>query len=167
LRVALLAPPGERSPQALADRLAEDGHDPRVIAGSPSALLRPLEARLAQRRCEEGLSRVPIGYLALVRGDDELAHAFSLADALAAARWAARTGRPAVYSHAGVPHHAALTARRFRLRYMERVCRVCTVVAESPAAAEAFKRWLGVDACVIEPGATGEHLELYERLLRG
>jgi hypothetical protein len=139
-----------------------------VVGGRDGAgLLGPVERRLASRRCEEHLSRVPFSYLALVRGDDDVAHAFSLADAVAAARWAERTGRPAVYSHAGVPDHATLTARRFRLRYTDRVGRACTVVADSEAAAEGFDRWLGVKARVIDPGDAGAHLRLYRELLTG
>jgi glycosyltransferase involved in cell wall biosynthesis len=73
-------------------------------------------------------------------------------DALAAARWAERTGRPAVFCYLGIPHPAGLANRRGRLAIMERVARgMAAVVALSEVARRGFERWLGVDARVIHP----------------
>jgi glycosyltransferase involved in cell wall biosynthesis len=90
--------------------------------------------------------------MALRRGDDDIAHAVHTTDALAAARWADRTGRPAVFSYMGIPDHSGLMARRKRLEMTVEATRRCdATVALSTAARDAFQRWLGVESRIIPP----------------
>jgi glycosyltransferase involved in cell wall biosynthesis len=75
------------------------------------------------------------------------------ADALAAARWRERTGKPALLSYMGIPNRWGLRERRKRLEVLLGALRGCdAVVALSRHAAEAFRYWLGYEARVIPPG---------------
>jgi glycosyltransferase involved in cell wall biosynthesis len=173
VRVALLSPcfwpevrrGGERFVRELADELIARGHRPRLITthrGAPSRtvedglpilrLPRPPAGRLGRRRFEDYPTHGPLSYMALSRGDDDVANAIHTTDALAAARWSERTGRPAVFSYMGIPDHSGLMARRKRLEMTVAATRRCSAtVALSAAARDAFHRWLGVDTEVIPP----------------
>ena len=174
LRVALLNPcfwpevrrGSERFARELADGLIARGHRPRLVTshpGLPSRAVedglpitrhwRPPEGRLRRRQYEWYLTHVPFSYLSLRLGRDEVAQALFVTDAQAAARWSRRTGRPSVFSYMGIPDHAGLVELRLRPELTVRAVRGCTAVtALSATAAEAFWRWLGVEARVIHPG---------------
>jgi phosphatidylinositol alpha-mannosyltransferase len=155
----------ERMVRELADAVIERGHEPRLITSHPGRptrtvedglpivrLPRPPAGRLARRRFEDYPTHGSLSYLALRSGDDEIANAVHTTDALAAARWSERTGRPAVFSYMGIPDHAGLMARRKRLEMTVEATRRCAAtVAFSATARDAFHRWLGVDAEVIPP----------------
>ncbi len=114
---------------------------------------RPPQGRLKRRHHEDYLTHVPLSYLSLVRGSDDVAHAFFPTDALAAAHWSARTGRPSVFTYVGIPDRTWLVRRRRRLDIMLRAARGSSaVIALSQAAAEASRRWLGIQAEVVRPG---------------
>jgi glycosyltransferase involved in cell wall biosynthesis len=173
VKVALLSPcfwpevrrGGERFVRELADGLIARGHEPRLITSHPGRLTRTVEdglpilrlprppaGRLARRRFEDYPTHAPLSYLALRRGDDAIAHAVHTFDALAAARWGERTGRPSVFSYMGIPDHSGLMARRKRLEATVAATKRCSAtVALSAAARDAFHRWLGVAAEVIPP----------------
>ncbi len=173
MRVALLSPcfwpevrrGGERFVRELADGLIARGHDPRLITSHPGGLSsttedglpilrlpRPPAGRLARRRFEDYPTHAPLSYLALRRGDDDVAQAVHTWDAIAAARWGESIGRPTVFSYMGIPDHSGLMARRKRLEATLAATRRCSAtVALSAAARDAFHRWLGVDAEVIPP----------------
>jgi glycosyltransferase involved in cell wall biosynthesis len=174
MRIAMLTPRfwpevrrgTERMVHEVSTGLMADGHRPVVVTSAPGRRVRlgveegvpvvrvprPDEDRLRRRRLEENLSHVPFSYAALRTGGFDLAHAWFTTDALAAARWARATGRPAVQSYMGVPDHLGLTHRRLRLDLTLRALRGCDVtVALSRHAADAFRRWLGYDAPVIPP----------------
>lgn len=174
LRVALLTPcywpevrrGAERITRELADGLIERGHRPRLITshrGRPGTavedglpvtrVFRPPDGRLRRRRFEDHMTHVPLSYRELRRGDDDVALAVYPTDALAAARWTAATGRPSVLAYMGIPDHPGLCSRRLRLEITLRATGGCSAVtALSRTAAEAFSRWLGVEARVISPG---------------
>lgn len=174
LRIALLSPcfwpevrrGGERIARELADGLIERGHRPRLITSHPGRPMRsvedglpivrnwrPPDGRLRRRRFEDYLTHVPFSYLSLMRGDDDIAQALYPTDALAAARFTERTGRPSILSYLGVPDHPGLTSRRLRLDVTLRAVAGCSAVtALSRTAADAFRRWLGVEARTIYPG---------------
>lgn len=173
MNVAILGPAdwpetrrgGERYARELGAGLLARGHSPRLItahSGRPVRLVdgglpivrhwRPPDGRLRRRQFEDYLTHVPFSYMSLRRGDDDVAVALYPTDALAAARWAERSGRPAVFCYLGIPHPAGLANRRGRLAIMERVARgMAAVVALSEVARQGFERWLGVDARVIYP----------------
>jgi glycosyltransferase involved in cell wall biosynthesis len=174
LSVALLNPTywpevrrgSERFARDLAGGLLERGHRPVLITSHrhrPSRTVedglevrrvwRPPDGRLRRRLFEEHLTHVPLSFLELVRVDPDVAQALYPTDGVAAARWSERTGRPAILSYMGIPHRLGLANRRGRLELTIRAVRGArAVVALSRAAAEGFRRWLGVEARVIPPG---------------
>jgi rhamnosyl/mannosyltransferase len=174
MRVALLNPcfwpevrrGSERFLRELADGLLERGHRPRLITSHPGRgttavedglpivrVRRPPQGRLQLWGYEDYLTHVPLSYLALARGDDDVAHALYPTDALAGARWSRRTGRPSILSYMGVPSREWLQERRWRLGVTRRAVQRCdAVVALSETAARGFRQVLGVKARVIAPG---------------
>src|SRR5205085_3872258 len=113
---------GERTVWDVADGLRRAGHVPTIITshrGGPSRRVedgveivrmpRPPEGWLRRRGVIEYSTHGPLSRLALSRGEYDLAHSFCSIDALAANRWARRTGRPSVFSHLGVPDRPGLT----------------------------------------------------------
>ncbi|HVS27975.1 MAG TPA: glycosyltransferase family 4 protein [Solirubrobacteraceae bacterium] len=156
----------ERFVHQLAAGLAERGASPRLITshrGWPSRGVedgldvtrnwRPPDGRLRRRCFEDYLTHVPLSYLSLLRGEDHVAHAVYPTDALAAARWSARTGGPSLLSYMGIPDRRWLARRRLRADLTLRaVAGTGAVVALSEAAVEGFWRWLGVEARLIHPG---------------
>ena len=174
LRVALLSPcywpevrrGGERFVRELADGLLERGQRPALITshrGLPGRavedglpvlrLPRPPQGPLLRLGYEPYLTHVPLSYAALSRGSYDLAHAVYPTDALAAARWKRRSGRPAVLSYLGIPDPPGLSEYRGRRETVTRAIRGCdAVIALSRHAATAFSRSLGYEARVIPPG---------------
>jgi glycosyltransferase involved in cell wall biosynthesis len=156
----------ERMIRELADGLIERGHHPRLITSHPGRPARstedglpivrhwrPPRSRLERRQFEQYLTHVPFSYLSLRTGADDLAHALYPTDALAAGRWTRRTGRPSILGYMGIPDHPGVTSRRLRTRITFEAASGCTAVtALSKTAAEAFWRWLGIEARVIHPG---------------
>lgn len=151
--------------------LVQLGHEPRVICGHRGLPMRgeesgvPVlrvprapEARLQRRQLENYLTHVPGSYAALRLGTYDIAHAWFVTDALAAARWRRRTGRPVIHSFLGIPDHSGLTERRRRLEITLRAVAGANVtVALSRYAASEFRRWLGVDTPIIQPPVDVEH----------
>jgi glycosyltransferase involved in cell wall biosynthesis len=174
LAVALLTPcfwpevrrGSERFVRELADGLLTRGHRPRVITSHPGRPRQTVEGGLAitrnwrpptapfeRRRLEHYLTHAPLSYASLRGGRDDIAQAVFVTDALAAARWTRRTGRPSIYSYMGIPDEPGLRDPRLRMTLTRRAVDGCTAVtALSHAAAEAFWRTLGVEARVISPG---------------
>jgi len=174
VRIALLSPTfwpevrrgTERFVRELADALIASGHTPTLItshSGPPSRTdedglkvirnWRPPDERLRRRMFEEHLTHVPFSYLSLTQGEFDVAHAFYPTDALAAARWGRRRGRPSVLSYMGIPHRRSLANRRRRAEVTVRAFERCdAVVALSEAAASACERWIGERPLVIAPG---------------
>jgi glycosyltransferase involved in cell wall biosynthesis len=156
----------ERLIRELANGLVASGHEPTLITSHPGAPSRsdedglqvirhwrPPDARLTRRLYPDYLTHVPFSYASLRAGSYDIAGAFYPTDALAAVRWAERSGRPAVFSYGGLPDRAVLADRRHKLRILERAVRgSAAVVTSSRTAAEAMRRWMGVDARPIYPG---------------
>jgi glycosyltransferase involved in cell wall biosynthesis len=174
VRVALLSPcfwpevrrGTERFARELSDGLLARGQSPTLITSHPGRftrrveaglpvirLPRPPEGRLLRRGYEPHLTHVPLTYAALRLGSYDLAHALYPPDALAAARWRRRTGRPAILSYMGIPDRVGLREYRRRLDTMLRAIEgTDAVVVLSRYAAEASRRWLGYEPLVIPPG---------------
>lgn len=174
MRVALLVPcywpevrrGSERFVRDLADGLIARGQRPRLITSHPGAredavegglpvarLRRPPQRALVRRAYEDYLTHVPLSYVELERGRDEVAHALYPTDGLAAAWWARRRRRPAVLSYMGIPSLEWLHRRHLRLRVTRRaIAGADAIVALSETAAAAFRSVFGIDARVIHPG---------------
>lgn len=175
IRVALLSPcywpevrrGTERFVHELATGLIARGHRPSLITSHPGPpvrsvedgipilrLPRPPEGRMRRRMFEDYYTHGPGAYAALRIGPQpDIAHAVYHVDAVAAARWARRTGRPSLLSFMGVPHMADLRLRRRRLESLQAAIDGCdAVVALSRAAQEGFRYWLGYEARRIPPG---------------
>jgi glycosyltransferase involved in cell wall biosynthesis len=156
----------ERIVHDLAADLAARGHRPRVITGHPGPSAasnedgfevvrnrRPPDSLLRLRRFHDHLAHVPLSFLSLRSGDDDIAHAFYATDALAAVGWAEHTGRPAVFSYMGLPSRATATWQRGRMKILERVTRdASAVIGLSRAACDALWRWWGIEARLVYPG---------------
>lgn len=156
----------ERFVHDLAEGLMADGHAPRIVTshrGKPEhghedgipvvRVPRLPDSRLDRRRFEGHLTHLPFSYVALQRGDADIANAFTVGDGAVAARWSEKTGKPAVLSYMGVPDHPGLVDRRRRLQLTERAVHGCqATVALSRYAADEFMRWLGIEARLIYPG---------------
>jgi glycosyltransferase involved in cell wall biosynthesis len=154
----------ERFARELANGLIAAGHHPRLVTSHPGRTTRAVEdglaitrhwrppsARLRRRMYEPWLTHLPLSYLDVRNGDDDVLHALYPTDGAVAA--AAKGDRPAVLSYMGLPHRTALANRRWRVRLTLDAVRGCdAVVALSQTAAEHFERWLGVHARVIAPG---------------
>jgi phosphatidylinositol alpha-mannosyltransferase len=173
LRIALLNPVfwpevrrgSERLIDGLARGLTSRGNDVRLITSHPGRVTasdaegfvvirnrRLPEAPAQLAGLHEHTGHVPASYLTLRRGDDDVAHAFYMTDALAAVRWSRRTGRPAIYSPMGVPIPQMLHGSRLRRTMWRRATAgSAAVVALSEAAARPM-RSLGVEPRVIPPG---------------
>lgn len=164
----------ERFVHDLAEGLLADGHDPRVVTshrGRPQTGLedglpiirvpRPPSEPLDKRKFEGHLTHIPLSYLALRRRDPDAAVAFTVGEAVAAARWGRKRTRPAVLAYMGVPDHAGLVGLRRRLQLTVKACADCdAVTALSRYAADNFRRWLGVDARLIYPGVVLDRFAL-------
>jgi glycosyltransferase involved in cell wall biosynthesis len=157
----------------LANGLIARGHRPRLITAHPGPRSETIEDGLPitrNRRPPDGwlplpghedfLTQVPFSYRGLMRGDDDLAHAVFATEALAAVRWARRRGRPAVYTHLGIPDDSDLDERRWRRWLVERAVRGCSAFTVlSQAAARAARESLGVEPRVIFPGVDLESFQ--------
>lgn len=183
LRVDLLTPcfwpevrrGTERFTRELADGLLASGHRPRLITGHPAPrpsratedglpivrVPRVAGARLDRRRFEENLTHLPFAYAVLRAGGAHVAHAMAPADAAMAARWSRRSGRPAIFSHMGVPDHSDLMLRRKRLDIVLAAVRGCAAtVVLSRYARDMAHRWLGIEPRVIAPGVNLDRFPL-------
>lgn len=156
----------ERILHDLAVDLVALGHTPRLITshrGLPRTSVedgfaitrhwRPPRTPLRLRKIDQNLTHLPFSYLDLLRGRDDVAHAFFPTDAVASARWARRTGRPSVFSYMGIPQRNVISTPRLRLRILEEATRGNTAVTVlSKASQEAMWKWLGVRAHLVYPG---------------
>jgi phosphatidylinositol alpha-mannosyltransferase len=165
----------ERFVHDLAEGLLADGNEPRIVTSHPGRrsqngsedglpivrVPRLPDDRLNRRRFESHLTHIPFSYLALHRRGPDAAVAFTVGEAVAAARWGRRRDRPALLAYMGVPDHAGLVDRRRRLQLTERAVRDCdAITALSQHAADAFQKWLGVEARLIYPGVVLDRFAL-------
>ena len=133
-------------------------------------LVEPLEvpdAPLRLRKIGDAPGRMPGTLAGLLRGDFEVAHAFTAQDAVVALAWSRFTGRPVVYTQREPLTRANVADRRLRLAMLRlAVNRSAAVVAPDGATADSLRRWMAVEPRVISPDAAADHLELYAELYR-
>jgi glycosyltransferase involved in cell wall biosynthesis len=170
----------ERLVHDLATELARRGGTPAIVTSHPGRTersveegvdvirrWRPPDAPLRLRRFQPNLTHIPFTYRELVRGDFDLAHAFFPTDALAATRWRAATGRPAVFTITGVMGRENVANLRLRKRLLENALAGSdAVVTISRAARDAIWRWLAIEPRVIYPGVDLDHFRPGDRAER-
>ena len=165
LRVALLlhrgAPAAAEADVAdVAAGLLEEGLSATIVRAP-----RLPEAPLRFRGFTGPLTHVPLAAGALWRGRYDLAHAFTVPDAAAALLWRRASGRPVVFGCREVLDRSSVADRRLRLRLLTAAVEGAdAVVAASPEAQEALRRWMAVDVPLIEPRGGSAHARLYRRL---
>lgn len=159
--------------------LRDLGHRPTILASHRARtrvsqedgirvvrLARLPEAPLRLRGFTGPLTHMPLTLRALVRGDYDIAHAFSAPDAEAALRWRRRAQRPVLFTCTEELDRGSLADSRLRLRLLGgAVEEADAVTAPTRAACVAILRWLAVDARVIAPRDPADHEELYRELL--
>jgi hypothetical protein len=151
---------GSEHTARLAEALRAGGAEPVVLTARP---LRIPEGVLRRRGFERPLSHVPRLLAELVRGDFDVVHALSPADAAAARGWRRVRGGPVVFTCVKPPDRESVSNRRLTLRLLAAAVEDSdAVLAADEAVRSAMSRWLAVDAPVLEPAA---HVSLYRDLL--
>jgi hypothetical protein len=131
-----------------------------------SSPARPLDALLRRRGFAGPLTHVPLGLAGLVAGGFDVAHAFSPVDALTALAWRRVARGPAVFTCTETLGRERLADRRLRLWLLQRAVEdTDAVIASTEESRAALRRWLAVDAAVIESCAASGHERLYRELL--
>jgi len=156
----------ERIVHDLAVALSLRGHTPSIVTSHPGRptervedgvrvirTWRPPDLPLRLRRFQENLTHLPFSYRHLLRNRPDLAVAFFATDAVAAARWGQKVGRPSIYSFTGIFRRENVSNVRLRRRVLEIATQQTdAVLALSEAARDSIWRWLSVEARVIYPG---------------
>jgi glycosyltransferase involved in cell wall biosynthesis len=164
----------ERVVRDLATDLIALGHEPRLVTSHPgpprrsvedglpiTRHWRPPDGLLLHRGGQEYLTHLPLSYLSLLLGRDDVLHAHYPTDAALAASFAERRRVPAVFTYHGNPERAVLSSRRWRTTVAARaIYGADAVVAISRTAADGLRRWFGVEARVIYDGVRLESFPL-------
>jgi hypothetical protein len=165
LRVALLL---HRDAPAAAEADVADVAAGLLEAGLSATIVRATrlpEAPLRFRGFTGPLTHVPLAAGALWRGRYDLAHTFTVPDAVAALVWRRASERPVVFGCREVLDRASVADRRLRLPLLTAAVEdTDAVVAASREAREALGRWMAVDAPLIEPRDGAAHARLYRCL---
>jgi len=161
-RVALLAH-GDGAPLAdeLARALRAAGHDAALVR------VRALpEAPLRLRGFTGPLTHLPFALLALRRGGYDVAHAFSAPDAAAALAWRRLGGGAVVFTCAEELRRERLSDARLRLALLQAALEDSDALAVATEAGRAaLRRWMALDAPVLEPRDAAGHEALYAAAL--
>lgn len=161
LRIALLDHARGDYSSELAGALRAAGHDATLIAAQA---LQPAEMVLERRGFMPGLSGVPAGVLELVRGEYDVAHAFTVRDAAAALLWRRLAGRPVVFTCTEPIDRATVADARLRLAALTGAFeQTQAAVAADERVRASVERWLALSPPVIVAGDAAA----YDRLYRG
>lgn len=134
MRVALLSWDGRGAPDL-----------PGAMLVRAPVFLRAIDAVRARRGFEAGAASMGYMAAAVRRTAPEVVHAFSLPDAVVAAR----SGLPAAFTFPWVPARETVASRRGRPALLGEALAGCRVVAPDEATAAGLERWLGVSAPVV------------------
>jgi hypothetical protein len=159
LRIALLDHSESVHSRELETALRAVGHEPQLVG---AATVPALEELLRRRGFTPALPYVPRAATELLRGEFDLAHAFSAPDAAAALAWRRVSGRPAVYTCTETLDRETLADARLRLWTLARALEDSdAIVAATDAIRESAERWFACSPAVIAADAAA-----YERLYR-
>lgn len=163
----------------LARALRDAGHRPHIVcshvggcektADEPIPLLRVPrlpETALHRRGFTGPLTGAPGALAALLGARVDVAHAFSVPDALSARLWRRLTGRPALLTCSEPATREGVADRRLRLSLLGRAVEQSdAVIAPTEPSRAALSRWLAVDAELIDAQDARTHVQLYRDLL--
>jgi hypothetical protein len=159
LRIALLDQTGGRYSRELEAALNKFGHDARLVG---DRTVPAVETLLRRRGFTPALSHVPPTVFGLVRGEFDLAHAFSAPDAVAAFAWRRVSGCPVVFTCTEIPDRATVAHGRLRLATFRRAVEESQgVVAASEEIRAAVERWFACTPPVIAAGDAAAYARLY------
>lgn len=159
LRIALLDHTEGTYSRELELALRAAGHAPRLLG---QRAVPPVEALLRRRGFTPAVSHVPRTVLELLRGDFDLAHAFSAPDAAAALAWRRVSGRPAVYTCTETLDRETLADGRLRLWALAQAIEDAdAVAAASDEVRTAVERWFACSPTVIAAGDAAAYEGLY------
>jgi len=189
LRVALLLHSYGSRTESLAARdawqlaraLRDAGHHPHIVCSHVGSFEKtadehiPLlrvprlpEGALHRRGFTGPLTGAPGASAALLGARVDVAHAFSVPDALSARLWRRLTGRPALLTCTKPVTREGVADRRLRLSLLgHAVEQSDAVIAPTEPVRAALFRWLAVDAELIDPADARTHVQLYRGLLGG
>jgi hypothetical protein len=163
LRIALLDHTQSAYSRELASGLRAAGHEPRLLAPASKPAV---EALLRRRGFTPALSHVPRAVAELMRGEFDLAHAFSAPDAAAALAWRGMRARPAVFTLTEPVDRAAVADGRLRVWTLARAIEESdALVAATDAIGASIERWFACSPAVIGAGDAARHERRYRELL--
>jgi hypothetical protein len=135
------------------------GHDATRIA---TAALQPIEMVLERRGFMPGLSAVPPAAFELLRGDYDVAHAFTVRDAAAALLWWRLAGRPVVFTCTEPINRATVAGTRLRFTAVTSAFeRTQAAVAGDERVRASVDRWLALSPPVIAAADAAAYEQLY------
>lgn len=165
----------------LARALRDAGHHPHIVCSHVGGFEKtaderiPLlrvprlpEAALHRRGFTGPLTGAPGALAALLGARVDVAHAFSVPDALSARLWRRLTGGPALLTCTEPVTREGVADRRLRLSLLGHAVEESdAVIAPTEPARAALSRWLAVDAELIDAADARTHVQLYRDLLGG
>ncbi len=168
-----------RDARHLARALRDAGHHPLIVCSHVGSFEKtaderiPLlrvprlpEAALHRRGFTGPLTGAPGALAALLGARVDVAHAFSVPDALSARLWRRLTGRPALLTCSEPATREGVADRRLRLSLLGRAVEQSdAVIAPTEPSRAALSRWLAVDAELIDAQDARTHVQLYRDLL--
>lgn len=162
LRIALLDHTGGEYSRELEAALRAAGHDPRLVGDLtvPAA-----EAVLRRRGFTHALSHVPRAVAELLRGNFDVAHAFTAPDATAALAWRRMGGGPVVFTCTEILDRGGLANGRLRLSTLERALEDSdALIAADDDIRAGIESWFARSpAEVLAPGDAAAHERVYSR----
>jgi len=163
LRIALLDQSESAHSRQLEAALRAAGHEPYLVGASTVAALEEL---LRRRGFTQALSHLPRAAADLLRGEFDVAHAFSATDATAALPWRRMRGRPVVFTCTAPLDRAGLADGRLRLWTLAKAVEESdALVAPTDAIRISVERWFACSPGLIAAADAAAHERLYRELL--
>lgn len=163
LRVALLDGDGSEYSRDLESALRREGCQASRVESSS---LPPLESLLRRRGFTPALTRVPLAVAELLRGEFDLAHAFSAPDAVAALACKRVRGCPVVFTCTEALDRGTVADARLRVWTLaQALAGSDAIVAATDSIQESVERWLAYLPSVIAADDAVAHERLYRELL--
>ena len=165
LRIALLDQAGTGRVHELGAALRRAGHEPRLLG---SRALAPVEGLLRRRGFTPALSHVPLAAIDMLRGEYDVAHAFSPPDAVAALAWRRARGGAVAFTCTEPLERANVANGRLRLATLTSALDDPDAVAAADEEVRtSVEGWFALSLTVLAPADAEAHERLYRKLLGG